>query len=88
MTSRSRFIPLSILATMITICPATVLFGMTLFPTSSAATQGSLLATALVLIGLLAILAVSGLWNDLIRGTTEQTSGCEMSEYWPPLPEG
>jgi hypothetical protein len=75
MTNRSRFIPLFILSVMITICPATVLFGMAVFPTSSASTQGSLLATVLVLIGLLAILVVSGLWNDLIRGTTEQTSG-------------
>lgn len=56
MTSRSRFIPLFILSAMITICPTTVLFGMAVFSTSSAATQG-------------------GLWNDLIRGTTEQTSG-------------
>jgi hypothetical protein len=75
MTDRSRFIPLFILSTMIAICPATVLFGMTVFPTSSAATQGSLLATVLVLIGLLAVLVVSGLWSDLIRGTTEQANG-------------
>jgi hypothetical protein len=75
MTSRSRFIPLFILSVMITICPATVLFGIAVFPTPSAATQGSLLATVLVLIGLLAILVVSGLWNDLIHGTTDQVSG-------------
>jgi hypothetical protein len=60
---------------MLTICPATVLFGMTVFPTSFASTQGSLLATVLVLLGLLAILVVSGLWSDLIRGTTEQANG-------------
>jgi hypothetical protein len=75
MTDRSRFIPLFILSAMITMCPATVLFGMTVFPTPSAATQGSLLATVLVLIGLVAVLVVSGLWSDLIRGTTEQANG-------------
>jgi hypothetical protein len=75
MTDRSRFIPLFILSTMITICPATVLFGMAVFPTSSVPAQGGLLAIVLVLIGLLTILVVSGLWGDLIRGTTEQANG-------------
>jgi threonine/homoserine/homoserine lactone efflux protein len=75
MTDRSRFIPLFILSAMITICPATVLFGMTVFPTSSAPTRGSLLLIVLVLISLLTILIISGLWGDLIRGTTERPDG-------------
>lgn len=75
MTNRSRFIPLFILSAMITICPAMALFGVAVSPTSFALARGSLLAMALVLIGLLVILVISGLWDDLIRGTTEQANG-------------
>ena len=72
MANRSRFVPLFILSAMITMCPAMVLFGVAVSPTSFGPAKGSLLAIVLILIVLLTILAVSGLWSDLIRGTTEQ----------------
>jgi hypothetical protein len=75
MTDRSRFIPLFILSAILAICPAFALLEAIALPKASAPAWGSLLVIALILIGLLTIFAVSGLWSDLIRGTTEQVNG-------------
>jgi hypothetical protein len=74
MTSRLRLIPLFALLVMLAACSTSTMLEI-LGSRSSPVSFGILLGTIFAILALLAILEVSGLLDDLIRGITRKVNG-------------